>query len=281
MKEYLNLMRVRHYVKNLLIFLPLVFSGKLVDIGLLYKSALGFLVFCFICSCVYILNDIYDIEKDKKHPTKCKRPLAANKVTVRSAYILMIFLLVVSVVILVAIKSSRTADVVIVLYLLLNIAYSKKVKNYPIFDIAILSSGFLLRVLYGSALTGIPTSPWLYLTILSGALYLSLGKRRNEYAGQKDTCREVLSKYSYEFLDKNMYVSLAITIVFYSLWAIGTTTGSKFIWTVPLVIIICMKYNLNIEGSSEGDPVDVILNDKLLIFLVIIYVAAVLALLYL
>lgn len=243
---------------------------------------MGFVAFCFMCSCVYILNDIQDVEKDKKHPTKCKRPIASNKISVYSAYILMFVLLVLAVVILViTIKTPIMVYVVPAIYLFLNVLYSVKVKKYPIFDIAILSSGFLLRVLYGSTLTGIPTSPWLYLTIMSGALYLSLGKRRNEYAGEKDSCREVLSKYSYGFLDKNMYVSLAITIVFYSLWSIETTPDKKFVWMVPLVIIICMKYNLNIEGDSEGDPVDVILSDKTLVSLVVLYVVIMLALLYL
>jgi len=148
-------------------------------------------------------------------------------------------------------------------------------KNVPIMDIAILVSGFLIRVIYGGVICNIEVSNWLYLTVMAISFYMGLGKRRNEIIKQGTESRKVLKFYNYEFLDKNMYMSLAITIVFYSLWCmdIGAVSNSliNIIWTVPLVLIICMKYSLDIEGDSLGDPVDVILSDKLLLGLALIY----------
>ena len=164
----------------------------------------------------------------------------------------------------------------LLLYLAINVAYSFGLKKKPIVDIVILVAGFLIRVLYGAVITDIELSNWLYLTVISGAFYMGLGKRRNEILKQGDKSREVLKCYTKDFLDKNMYVCVALCIVFYSLWCVDPTTLLKtgnnlLIWTVPVIMIILMKYSLDIEGDSYGDPVDVIVNDKILLLIVLIY----------
>ena len=144
-------------------------------------------------------------------------------------------------------------------------------------DIAILVSGFLLRVLYGSEIMGIEISNWLYLTVISMSFYLGLGKRRNELVKSTEgTTRKVLQFYNHSFLDKNMYMCLALTITFYSLWSVDPLTisrigNSNLFWTVPLVILICMKYSLTIEGNSDGDPVEVVFRDKTLLALILFF----------
>lgn len=200
MQKYLKLMRVHHYMKNGLIFTPLIFSANLFDYDLLGATILGFIAFSFIASAIYVINDIQDIDSDRLHPTKCKRPLAANLISVTRARVLVIILVILSVVInYFANGDNLLTWIWIIGYLILNIAYSKGLKNYPIIDIAILVSGFVLRVLYGSAVSEIDISDWLYLTVISMSFYLGLGKRRNELAKQKTTSRKVLAYYNHNF----------------------------------------------------------------------------------
>jgi len=278
-KNYLKLMRIKHYIKNLLIFLPLIFSLSFTTIKLDILTLIGFVLFSIICSIVYIINDIQDVEKDKKHSEKCKRPIASGKISVKEAYILAGILLIIAILIVVICKINYASMGILGGYLIINIAYSKILKNFPIVDVVILVISFVLRVLYGAALINVEVSNWLYLTIISFSFYLSLGKRRNELEKCEATgvnVRDVLKYYNKGFLDKNMYLCLALTIVFYSLWCVDPINIEKFetnllVFTVPLVMLICMKYSLNIEGESYGDPVEVLLSDKILIILVIIY----------
>lgn len=287
MKNYLKLMRVHHYLKNVLIFLPLVFSQNLFDLTLLKKTILGFFAFSILSSIVYIINDIQDVEKDRKHPTKCKRPIASGAVSVKEAYILAVVIAVIGITLnYFACGVNLLGWGFVLLYVGLNFAYSMGLKNLPIIDITILVSGFLIRVLYGSAVTAIEVSNWLYLTVISMSFYLGLGKRRNELDAQGSKSRKVLKFYNHDFLDKNMYMCLGLTIVFYSLWCVDSTTierysNSNIVWTVPLVMLICMKYSLNVEGNSDGDPVSVLLKDKILMGMVFFYVIIVLLIIYL
>ena len=286
MKNYLKLMRVHHYLKNVLIFLPLVFSQNLFNIDLLSKTIFGFLSFSILSSIFYVINDIQDVEKDRQHPTKCNRPIASGKISIKQGYILAVIIAVVGIVLnYLACGSNIKAWIFVILYVGLNFAYSMGLKNVPIVDITILVSGFLFRVLYGAAITSIDVSNWLYLTVIAMSFYLGLGKRRNELKTQGSKSRKVLKYYNHDFLDKNMYMCLGLTIVFYSLWCVDPSTISRYsntnlVWTVPLVMIICMKYSLNVEGESDGDPISVILKDKKLIGLALLYIIIVLLIIY-
>ena len=156
-------------------------------------------------------------------------------------------------------------------------------KDVPLLDVTILASGFLLRVLFGAVLTGTEVSEWLYLTVLSGAFYFSLGKRRNELQKKKDgDTRKVLKYYTRDFLDKNMYMCLALLNTFYALWCKDiTNAGMEYaMWTVPIVILVCMKYSLTVEGNSEGDPVEVLLHDRVLMALCVVYGIVMIGMLY-
>lgn len=273
-------MRIKHYIKNLLIFLPLIFSLNFSDIQKDITVFVGFILFSLTCSIVYIINDIQDVEKDKNHPEKCKRPIASGKVGKKEAYLLGTILFILVIGISVFSKINIWSLGILLGYLLLNIAYSKGLKNVPLVDIVILVTCFVIRVVYGAVLINVEVSNWLYLTIISFSFYLSLGKRRNELKKSFETgknVREVLKYYNSNFLDKNMYLCLALTIAFYSLWCVDPINIEKFganylVFTVPLVMVICMKYSLNIEGDSYGDPVEVLLNDKVLLVLALLYI---------
>ena len=283
MKNYFKLMRIKHYIKNGLIFLPLFFSNNLFEGKLLINSILAFIAFSFTCSAVYIINDINDIEKDKKHPIKRNRPLASGKIKISSAIVLAIVLIILASLVDLIVLKNVYAYILMIFYLFINVFYSLGLKKIPILDVTILMSGFLIRMLYGSLVVDVAISNWLYLTVMSMAFYLGLGKRRKELEKNSSKSRDVLNKYTKDFLDKNMYLCMGLTIVFYALWTIDPTISASYpliIWTVPLVLIICMKYSLNVEGSSFGDPVDVLMRDKVLLILVLVYTLFISILIY-
>lgn len=278
MKEYLKLLRIKHYIKNILIFVPMFFGGAIFDKDKLFYGGLGFIAFCMISSAIYVLNDLRDIEKDRQHPTKRNRPLASGRVKPQQGIIAMIGCLFVACVISIVL-GNICAALLLGGYLVLNVAYSMGLKNKPIIDIVILASGFVIRIFYGGVITNIEISKWLYLVITVGSLYMGLGKRRNELKKQKET-RIVLKYYNVEFLDKNMYVCVALTNVFYALWTLEMP-NPKISWTIPIFIILLMCYSLDVEGDSDGDPVEVILHDKFLIGLISLYTVCIFTLLYL
>ncbi len=283
MKKYLYLMRVHHYIKNILIFMPLIFSGGLFEWDSFVRTLLGTASFSLVTSAVYIINDIRDVEKDRLHPTKKNRPIASGAVAPAQAWLLMAVSLAAGIGLLALSGASAAGYALLLLYLVINIAYSMGLKDVPLLDIAILASGFLLRVLFGAVLTGTEVSEWLYLTVLSAAFYLGLGKRRNELQKRREgDTRKVLRYYTRDFLDKNMYMCLALLNTFYALWCKDITNEGRAyaVWTVPIVILICMKYNLTVEGNSEGDPVEVLLHDKALLALCIVYGIVIMGMLY-
>ena len=281
MKKYVKLMRVHHYMKNLLLLLPLFFSGRMSDGRLFFQGLLAFVAFSLMASAIYIFNDMMDVERDRSHSTKKNRPLASGAVSLQNAGVLAGVLLFLSLGCHFLCGILRPVPTWSVLYLLLylglNVAYSWGLKAVPLMDIAILASGYLIRVLYGAALSGIAVSSWLYLTVTAAAFYLGFGKRRGELLREGQT-REVLAYYSVDYLDKSMYMCLGLVLVFYSLWCADPMVlpsvragGNPLVWTVPLVLLICLKYNLNLEKTSDGDPVEVVLHDKWLLLLVLAF----------
>ena len=282
--NYLKLMRPKHYIKNFLIFLPLLFSGKLLNLSNILITLGGVICFSLMASSIYIINDIKDKDKDRKHKTKCNRPIASGKITVKNAIIFMFILLILVTVLVIVMNLSILSIGFFALYFILNLAYSLGLKNIPLIDIIILVSGFVIRVLFGASILSITVSNWLYLTVIAISFYLGLGKRRNEIMKTGSNTRKVLKYYTKEFLDKNMYMFLSMTIIFYSLWTTDVDIVSKsnnlLIWTVPLVIVICMRYSMDIEGESDGDPVEVIMHDKVIISLVFLYALSLITILY-
>lgn len=286
MKQYLKLMRVHHYIKNFLVFAALLCSGQLFHIDKLVPCVVAFIAFSAVSSVVYIINDIRDREKDRKHPTKCQRPIAAGTVSVKAACLLASILLVIAIVCN-TLTFSIASSVLLVLYLVLNLAYSFGLKNIPIVDITILVAGFLIRIMYGAFVTQITISNWLYLTVIALSFYFALGKRRNEIRqiGSGET-RKVLKAYPINFLDKNMSMCLTLANVFYALWSMDEKTRAFYnndylILTVPIVLLITLKYSLDVEGESDGDPVEVLLHDKILLALCTLYLVSMFLILYL
>lgn len=279
MKEYIKLIRIKHWLKNLLVFLPIFFSINILNLNLLWIIILSFFTFSFASSIVYVINDINDIENDKLHPIKKDRPLASGKISLKSAKIVISILSILEIIsMLILFKISNNVFVIIIpiIYLIINLLYSKSLKNIPIVDVVILVSGFILRVMYGGIVINVPVSKYLYLMVMFASFYLGFGKRRNEIIKNGEKGRKVLKIYNKDFLDKNMYVAFSLAIVSYTLWCVDPTTiqriGNDYIfWTIPVLIVLFQLYSLNIEGNSHGDPIEVILRDKKLIIGSLIY----------
>ena len=289
MQKYLKLIRINHWIKNVLIFLPLFFSGNIFNISLLLTSILAFFIFSLTSSIVYIINDLNDIEKDRLHAIKKNRPLASGIISKKQA-IYIIFMLIILVIIGITylyIKIKYLGVIIVpTLYLIINILYSKYLKNIAIIDVLLLVSGFVLRVLFGGIVVNITLSKYLYLMIIFGSYYLSFGKRRSEIKKNGDKSRIVLARYNESFLDKNMYVAYALSVVAYTLWCVdpvvSNNLGHDYMFlTIPILMTILQLYSLNIEKDSYGDPVDIILSDKPLLIIGIFYFIIMTALIYL
>lgn len=289
MLKYLKLIRVKHWLKNILVFLPLFFSMNLFNEKMIINVIISFLVFSFTASIVYVINDLNDIEKDKLHPIKKNRPLASGIVSKTKAVLVTVLLLILAIALmcyLYTVSNNICVFIIPIIYLGVNLLYSFGLKNIPIIDVSIIVLGFVLRAMYGGISINVEVSKYLYLMIIFGSFFLGFGKRRNEIIKNGDKSRKVLSIYNKAFLDKNMYVALALAVVSYTLWCVDPITISRIgndyvFWTIPLVMIILLLYSLDIESNSYGDPIDVITNDKKLIIAGIIYILAMGGLLYL
>lgn len=286
MNKWIKELRVTHYLKNCLIFLPAFFGGMITTQSLWRNLFIGFVCFCLGASAVYLINDIKDLEKDRLHPKKCKRPIAAGEITVRQALAAAVLLLLVCALLFwfgIGQNVRIPAIAVFTVYFLNNLLYSVLgLKKVPLLDVALLVLGFYLRVLMGAVLMQIEISSWLYLVVITGAFYLAFGKRRNELKAVGNEGRDVLAGYTEHFLDKALYSCMTMANIFFALWCTQLGKEQKFIVLVPVFLLICFKYSMDIEqNDSDGDPMNVILHDKVLIGLGIIFVLLIFGLMYL
>lgn len=182
MKKYIQLIRVKHWIKNGIVFLPLFFGKQLFQTDLFLHTLAGVLSFCCMSSMIYIINDIQDRDKDRLHGTKRNRPIASGSISAVQGICIAVIMFICSVVFnVIASTHIVKSFIVLFLYLAINLSYScLGAKNVAILDIVLLVSGFFLRLLYGATVSGISISSWLYLTVISGSFFLSLCKRRNE-----------------------------------------------------------------------------------------------------
>ncbi len=280
MKEYIRLLRCKHYIKNLLIFFPLVFGGRLFDSQTTIETSIGFISFCLLSSVIYIINDIFDVEKDRKHPTKCERPLAKKTISIQTAGVILCFLFIVSILCL-KIGCAAKGIVFVAIYFVLNLSYSIFLKHIPVFDVFALAICYILRIQFGGAISGVFISYWLYLTVFTAALFMGFGKRRKEFTkGTNGETRVVLKQYEEKFLFGGEYVFLSLTIAFYSLWTIIGGVNESLFWTIPLTTLIILQYMLDVEKDEDGDPVEVVSHDRIIIIMGAVWILFVVYILY-
>lgn len=271
LRNFIKLIRPYHWMKNVLIFVPLLCSGRLLHLDDFVGVTVGFVSFSLLASAIYIFNDYYDIEADKQHPVKKHRPLAGGTVSKVQAKVLFIVLVFISFGLSLWAARDQAATIVLASYLAINIVYSVGLKHVAIIDVAILSAGFILRVLYGGMMCSVDISSWLFLTIMSFSFYLALGKRRGELLNSGDKSRRVLRSYNVDFLTSAMNSFMTATFIFYALWA-NQQSHQAVLWSTLIVLLIFMKYSLIVsDKDSLADPADVLIGDKVLAALVLSY----------
>jgi len=280
-------MRPRQWSKNLFIYAALVFDAKLSDIPLFLKPTAGFLIFCLLSSAVYLMNDLADVEKDRLHPEKCKRPIPAGLLPVWGAKSAMIIILTVSLLVSFALPSLFVASALA--YFLLNILYSFALKHMVILDVLTIAIGFVLRAQAGVGTVQAvdPTvvmSNWLLLCTLMLALFLALAKRRQEIRKLKEDAahhRRILREYSQHFIDEMTGIVAATTLVSYALYTVSNDTIAKFgtdklVYTVPFVLYGIFRYLYLVHIRDTGDnPSEILLSDRPLQVNLILWVVTV------
>ena len=258
--KYLKEMRIKSWLKNAFVFLPIIFSLELFEWNKLIKAVILALAFCLISSAIYVLNDLSDVENDRKHEIKKHRPIASGQITVPGAWILLICLAITGFGM--ALWVNLYSVLLILTYVFINILYSKWLKRKVIIDCFCIAAGFVLRVMVGGTIVSAGVSNWMFLTVIALSLFMAFGKRRGElksYSGGET--RGVLEAYEINFLDGVVFMCAALSMVFYSLWSISQE--SNLVYTVPIILFIVIRYlYLVFAGRGEGDPTTLILSDK-------------------
>jgi len=260
---YMTLVRPKHWLKNVLVFVPILYARNLTNLDLLRDAILCFASFCLLSSAIYAVNDIVDVENDRKHPTKNKRPIASGKISVGEAIVIAIFLCVVGSLLLLIGYNNYRVVLYAVLFALLNIAYSFFLKHIVIIDCFCIAAGFVLRIFAGAAASNSDVSEWLFLTMTAVSLFMAFGKRRVEIVlvDENALTRKALASYNLHFLDGIIFVCAGLSVVFYALWSMASI--STMIYTVPLVIFIVCKYLLIVQSETyREDPISIIFGDK-------------------
>ncbi|GAA5180612.1 decaprenyl-phosphate phosphoribosyltransferase [Niveibacterium umoris] len=267
----LTLMRPRQWVKNTFVLAPLVFAGAFRDPTAIRHAVVAALLFCVASSATYIVNDIHDIERDRRHPKKSRtRPLAAGVVTVRAAVALLSALYA----LLVAgwFHAPHVVEV-IAAYMVLNVAYTFALKHQPVVDIFTIAIGFVLRVYAGAVALDVPLSSWMFITTLCLALYLAAVKRRQELAQSGSEGRQVLKHYSIALVDRYAEMSATGALLFYSMFVMSAKP--QLVITVPLVLFGLFRYWFVVESLDGGEsPTDALLEDWQLLLTVLAWVGA-------
>ncbi len=275
---YIKLLRPHHWLKNLFLFAAPFFGGVLLREDVLLLAFPTFLSFSLSASSLYIVNDIVDRDKDRHHPKKRHRPLASGVISPQKAIIFMLLLLVPSLYLSFLIE--RRYFLYIVLYLLIQIAYSIKFKNIAILDIFCIAAGFVIRVLAGGDAFNVRVSPWLFSTMFMISLVLASGKRLSETEELKENAslhRESLFYYSKGLLKSMLIISSSASLISYALYTIEQSSG--LVYTLPVVTFGLFRY-LMVSEKGLGDATEAMLKDRPLAFTVMFWLAVVWALRY-
>lgn len=264
-----KLTRPKQWIKNGFVLAPLVFSGEFLDVTAISHALLAVLLFCLASSATYIVNDMRDIERDRRHPKKSRtRPLASGVVSVPAALVLLGVLYACLVW---GWFVAPKVVMVIAAYMLLNLAYTFVLKHQPVVDIFTIAIGFVLRVYAGAMALNVPVSSWMFITTLCLALYLAAVKRRQELSQSGIDGRKVLEKYSVSLIDRYAEMSATGALLFYSMFVMSAKP--ELVITVPLVLFGLFRYWYVVEALDGGEsPTDALLADWQLLLTVMLWV---------
>ncbi|MEI9942627.1 MAG: decaprenyl-phosphate phosphoribosyltransferase [Chitinophagaceae bacterium] len=285
---YIKLLRPKDWAKNLFLFIPLFFAGEIFNVDKIINVLFGFAAFSAIASSIYILNDYRDIEDDRKHPVKCKRPLASGAVGKSTALVIAGILLVIGFGIAYFVRDKFLF--ILGIYFLINFAYSFGLKNISILDIIILSIGFVLRVKAGSVITYIALSEWIIIMVFLLALFMAIGKRRDDLILKMSSgvdMRKSVKGYNLELLNVLLALICAVIVVAYFMYTMAPETMKnlgtyRLYYTCLFVVAGIMRYlQIIFVSADSGSPTKILYKDRFLQIVLILWVASFIAIIYL
>ncbi len=291
-KGFIKLLRPHQWLKNVFVFLPMFFGGSLLDISDLAASVLTFFAFSFAASAIYCFNDIIDVEDDRRHPVKCKRPVASGAVSMSGAKRLMVLMVMLSVAVTALLRGTFSVlgvCAVIVFYLILNILYCVKLKQYAIVDVCIVAFGFVLRVLAGGIATDVKLSHWLVLMTFLLTLFLSFAKRRDDVIRMNETGkapRKNTIRYNLTFINQAITITASVTLVCYIMYTVSPEVTSRFhsemlYLTSIFVLLGLLRYiQIAVVDKKSGDPTKVMIRDRFTQIVVLLWALTFLILIY-
>lgn len=292
MKNYLKLIRINQWIKNVFVFLPLFFSGNFFQIDLFLQTLFAFFSFSLVASCIYIINDYFDIESDKKHPVKKNRPLASGEISKTKAILILVVMIWLNIGLCFLVKTYFNISIsqfigVILCYVIFNIAYTYKLKHIAIIDVCIIAIGFIFRVLAGGCISEIPVHQWTILLTFVLALVLAIGKRRGELINVPivDETRKALDGYNVQFADIALSISVTLAIVCYLMFTVTGSVqqqfGQNIFYTVVFVVFAFLRYlQQTLVYNKTESPTEIIYKDRYIQITIIIWIATFLLLIY-
>lgn len=286
LRALLRTMRPRQWAKNIFVFAGVVFDGRLFDPVPLGRSVAAFVIFCLLSSAVYLINDVVDADKDRRHPTKRNRPIASGELSPQIAVAAAVILTVGSLA--GAFAVNTPLGLVSVTYLALMIAYSFYLKRLVIIDVMVIAAGFVLRVMAGATAVQVTRfSPWLYMCSTLLALFIAINKRRNELlllAEDANNHRASLGDYNLEFLDTMtslVTATLLASYSFYTFSAPNLPANHSMMLTIPFVLYGVFRYLFLVHARGLGGaPEEIVLSDKPLILTLFLWGVTVCLVLY-
>ncbi len=290
MKHYLKLLRPKDWAKNVFLFIPLFFAGDFFNLAKIEMLLLAFVAFSCFASSIYVINDYRDVEDDRKHPTKSKRPLASGKVKKPAAVVLCIIILLLGSVISYLIDPSFKFLFVLIIYFLINLAYSFGLKNIAILDILILAAGFVLRVKAGAIIARVDTTEWLIIMTFLISLFMAIAKRRDDMLLKVNTgveMRKSMSGYNLDFLNTMLGLFSAILIVAYINYTVAPATMQRLgtyrlYYSSLFVIAAIMRYlQITFVLKKSGSPTDILYKDRFIQLTILLWIASIFTILYL
>lgn len=292
MNNILKLIRPHQWLKNVFVLIPMFFGGSLLDPEDIRASLLTFLAYSFVASSVYCFNDINDVEADRRHPVKCKRPLASGAVSMGTAWMLMALMFVLAA-LMTALLGDRghilKVGGVLLFYYILNICYCAKLKQYAIVDVCIVAFGFVLRVLAGGFTTDITLSKWLVLMTFLLTLFLSFAKRRDDVLRMNETGeppRKNTIRYNLTFINQAITITASVTLVCYIMYTVSPEVvarlGSDLLYLTSVFVLLgLLRYmQITVVDKKSGDPTKIMLRDRFTQLVVMLWALTFLILIY-
>lgn len=284
---YLRLLRPKDWAKNLFLFLPLFFGREFTNVYKLGNLTLGFIAFCCIASSIYIINDYRDREDDRKHPVKCKRPLASGEVSPSTGLLICGLLIIVGFSLAWWIRDKFLF--VLSIYFLINLAYSLGLKAIPILDLMLLAAGFVLRIKGGSVIAYVPLSEWIVIMVFLLAVFMAIGKRRDDVLLKLSSgvdMRKSVKGYNLELLNTLLALVCAVIIVAYLMYTMSPATlaymGTKRLYyTTVFVLAGIMRYlQIIYILADSGSPTKILYKDRFIQITLLLWIASYILILY-